>query len=359
MKNFGKRMVAKKSATKRDAPLLFVNNYKFNFSEKLKSGESRWRCRTKGCNAAVYTIGDDIVISRQNLNHSHDSLEANCIQQQFVRVAAKRKAAEDISTQPRKILHLVLSEEENTNLTIMNLKSVKRSIYNVRRKLLPVLPKTLEEVLESLEKLEDPIITSRNENILLVNDKSAKLTIISCETNLGHLCKCSRIYMDGTFKYCPKFYYQMFTIHGYYNGHYIPLVFCLWPDKLSSTYETCFNLIRTKCLELTLNFLPKDIVIDFEKSIHEAVKSVWGQSKIIGCRFHLSQAWWGKIQELGLTNDHKNRTEMRKLIGYCFGLLFLDHQEVGDCLVFDLIEIMPESVELNAFINYLVGTYLC
>lgn len=33
------------------------------------------------------------------------------------------------------------------------------------------------------------------------------------------------IYVDGTFKYCPKLFYQLFTIHGLSNGYYIPLVF--------------------------------------------------------------------------------------------------------------------------------------
>jgi hypothetical protein len=37
----------------------------------------------------------------------------------------------------------------------------------------------------------------------------------------------------------------------------------------------------------------------------------------------IRQAWWRKVQELGLSKDYKERTEVRKWIGYCFGLLFL------------------------------------
>jgi hypothetical protein len=129
--------------------------------------------------------------------------------------------------------------------------------------------------------------------------------------------------MDGTFKYCPKYFLQLFTLHGYYNGHYIPLAFCLLKDKLTETYAKCLTILLNKCKEINLKFQPEEIVIDFEKSIHNAVKSVWNEVKIIGCRFHISQAWWRKVQELGLSKDYKERTEVGKWIGYCFGLLFL------------------------------------
>jgi hypothetical protein len=128
--------------------------------------------------------------------------------------------------------------------------------------------------------------------------------------------------MDGTFKYCPKYFLQLFTLHGYYNGHYIPLAFCLLKDKLTETYAKCLTILLNKCKEINLKFQPEEIVIDFEKSIHNAVKIVRNEVKIIGCRFHISQAWWRKVQELGLSKDYKERTEVGKWIGYCFGLLF-------------------------------------
>jgi hypothetical protein len=82
------------------------------------------------------------------------------------------------------------------------------------------------------------------------------------------------------------------------------------------------SILLNKCKEINLKFQPEEIVIDFEKSIHNAVKIVWNEVKIIGCRFHISQAWWRKVQELGLSKDYKERTEVGKWIGYCFGLLF-------------------------------------
>lgn len=46
--------------------------------------------------------------------------------------------------------------------------------------------------------------------------------------------------------------------------------------------------------------------------------------KIIGCRFHPTQAWWRKIQEIGLADDYKRRKEVGKWLGYCFRHVILD-----------------------------------
>jgi hypothetical protein len=94
--------------------------------------------------------------------------------------------------------------------------------------------------------------------------------------------------MDGTFKYCPKYFLQLFTLHGYYNGHYIPLAFCLLKDKSTETNAKCpTTILLNKCNEINLKFQLEEIVIDFEKSIHNGVKIVWNGVKIIDCRFHM------------------------------------------------------------------------
>jgi hypothetical protein len=312
-----------KSVSKRGKVLLIVNNYKFSFCDKLLNGESRWRCRIPKCNATIYTIGEDFLISRHNLIHSHEELSKSALQKQFVAVAAKRKASEDIGLQPKRIIHSVLKENESDQLTIDDVKSVKRSIYGERRKKFPKLPKSCLELHCALEDIKEKIITNRKENFLMINDIESNIIIFSCDVNLKHLCRCTRIFMDETFKYCPKYFLQLFTLHGYYNGHYIPLAFCLLKDKLTETYAKCLTILLNKCKEINLKFQPEEIVIDFEKSIHNAVKIVWNEVKIIGCRFHISQAWWRKVQELGLSKDYKERTEVGKWIGYCFGLLFL------------------------------------
>jgi hypothetical protein len=73
-----------------------------------------------------------------------------------------------------------------------------------------------------------PINTSKDEDLLLVNDADSRIMIFSSPTNLKFLCDdVSEIYADGTFKWCPKFFTQLYTIHGSKNGHYLQLGYCL------------------------------------------------------------------------------------------------------------------------------------
>jgi len=60
-------------------------------------------------------------------------------------------------------------------------------------------------------------------------------------TNLKFLYCQEKIYMDGTFSYCPKYFYQLFTIHKVINNHYIRLVFFFCQNKETNTYEQAFN----------------------------------------------------------------------------------------------------------------------
>jgi len=75
----------------------------------------------------------------------------------------------------------------------------------------------------------------QGEPFLLLNDDSKNVLIFSCAKNLNFLCDVQTIYMDGTFQYSARFFSQTFTIQGYKNGHYVPLVFCLLPDKKTKT----------------------------------------------------------------------------------------------------------------------------
>jgi hypothetical protein len=86
--------------------------------------------------------------------------------------------------------------------------------------------------------------------------------------------------MVGTFNYCTQFFCQFFTIHGVKDGHYIPLLFCLLPDKRAETYKKMFNLILNEC-KLSVNIY--EVVMDFEKAIHKAVEETWPNIRIIGC----------------------------------------------------------------------------
>ena len=65
-----------------------MNNHKFNFADKLFSGEVKWRCRVPKCKAALYTIGEDYMVSKCNITHFHGELSASELQKQFAAASA-------------------------------------------------------------------------------------------------------------------------------------------------------------------------------------------------------------------------------------------------------------------------------
>jgi hypothetical protein len=71
-------------------------------------------------------------------------------------------------------------------------------------------------------------------------------------------CKIS-VFADGTYK-CPKYFKQLYTIHGFKNGHYIPLVFCLLPSKSEACYRKMFSLLDDSCKRSTLICVLKQFI---------------------------------------------------------------------------------------------------
>lgn len=251
-----------------------------------------------------------------------------------------------------------MQESNSDAIDTSDLLRIKRNMYNARRKLFPALPKNIQEIHDILKTFK--VETSKNENFLLLNDEHHNLIIFACSSNLNCLTNSETVYLDGTFTYCTKFFKQLVTLHGFINGHYIPLIFCLLSDKSPLSYERVFKFLVDKCAEMNLIFSPKTVIVDLEKSIHNAVLNVWPETKIECCRFHLTQAWYRKIQELGLSVEYRDDTsEVGKWLHYIFGLVFIDPNEVGNVYVFTLAAIMPpQNKKLETFASYLVNTYI-
>ena len=118
-----------------------------------------------------------------------------------------------------------------------DVRSIAQSLYRERRKVYPILPKSREDVHAALESMAT--VTSKEEEFVQVNNIKTGIVTLSCLSNLEFLVNSvEEIFIDGTFKSCPKYFYQLYTIHGLRNGHFIPLVYALLPGKSEIT-EIC------------------------------------------------------------------------------------------------------------------------
>lgn len=204
----------------------------------------------------------------------------------------------------------------------------------------------------------DEVISTKGENLVMLNDKSSNVIIFSCESNLKFMCSVEIILVDGTFDYCTKFFQQMFTVIGFKNNKYVPVALSLLKDKKEFSYRTVMSTLKNKCLEMNLIFKPQHIVSDFEKGILQAAIKEFPNTTLVGCRFHLSQAWWRKIMGLGLTIEYKNKnSEIGKWLHYVFGLTFLHPDEVENVFL-ELIAEQPIDPRVTEFSDYLVDNYI-
>ena len=117
--------------------------------------------------------------------------------------------------------------------------------------------------------------------------------------------------MDGTFKSTPRLFIQLFTIHGQYREHIVPLVYCLLPDKKRETYYKVLDIIKRKLAEMELVFDPDYVISDFETAQIGAVSTQLPRTHQRGCLFHFSQAVYKKVQKYHLSDLYfaKSRCE--------------------------------------------------
>lgn len=74
---------------------------------------------------------------------------------------------------------------------------------------------------------------------------------------------------------------QLFTVHGYIIGQYVPLCFCILKDKHVSSHIECFNVINEICSSYGFICYSKQIVIDFLKINTQRVQFNLPEFKIV------------------------------------------------------------------------------
>ncbi|KAF0686992.1 Uncharacterized protein FWK35_00038294, partial [Aphis craccivora] len=337
--------------------LKIIDGYKMRFHKILNGDVKRWCCVNKTCIAYMKTDMSENTIIDSSLNHNHDLESEGKMMRQVIRNSVKRKAQEELCERPLKLIHLELKNKKTDSLTTTDISCIRKGIYAARRSILPKKPTNIQEVHSSLNSLE--IKTFDNETFLLVNDSNKNLVMFSCKKNLATLCTVKTIYVDGTFKYCPKFFLQLFTIHGLNNGYYIPLVFFLLNNKQTELYSSCFLALKNECTKLNLCLNPEIMYADFEKSIHMGAKNVWPNIITKGCRFHLGQAWWRKVQNLGLSTHYcDDVSEIGQFLKNIFGLPMLNEHDIEMNFTEDFMSIKPNDEKLNQFMDYLVENYI-
>ena len=106
----------------------------------------------------------------------------------------------------------------------------------------------------------------------------------------------------------PKYFEQLYTLHGFKNGNYVPLIYCLLPGKSENVYRVMWSHIIDICSKSGKVISCKNFHVNFEFSVHKVIKEYFPDCVVKCCRFHIGQAWSRKIQSLGLRSEYYYNT---------------------------------------------------
>ena len=346
-------------------------------SEAKEISHSRtlsWRCTTSKCYAFMKTDADLSLRRIIELNgvHAHFCKEKSASSQQKRKIypAIKRKAVEDPSDAPEKVVtkHLLRMEDKD-QLGSKDINNLKHSVFRERASEVPYrLPKKTDDVFEQVEDQRDKehfkTGTSSKNQWYLYPFALFGMIFMTCATNLLQLCDdaVEHVLVDGTFGYCPKHFAQLYTIHIYRAGHYIPVAHIALTGKSEPQYYMMWTLLEYLCYFVCGKTLKiKSLLVDFELGAINAIYRKFPGITITGCRFHLSQAWFRWIQQHKgydyLTPYLDDKSPTGQYLRSFFGLSFLPPDEVADAFTM-LYGLKPDPSISDAFTDYLLENYI-
>ena len=290
---------------------LIIGDYRYKKDGK-HGGKQHWRCVVtgQGCKGRLHTNifeeGEEISILHQ-VAHNHMADK-----EKTASIITKARLCEMAEEQP-----VIPLPELYRNLMVeAPRQSCRTQMYRRRRQNLPPLPESIQDI-----AFEGEWTTTLSGETFLLH-KDDKSLIFTTEQNLRLLSQSTTVFMDGTFKSCPRLFSQLYSIHGSYRDHVIPLVYCLLCEKSRATYHAVFNKIRDRMAELDLTFSPATFITDFESAIIPALQHNFPASTHQGCYFHFTQAIWRQVQTTGLQqaydSDERVYSSVRGLITLAF-----------------------------------------
>ena len=136
-------------------------------------------------------------------------------------------------------------------------------------------------------------------------EQQNRTILFTTKSNLELLSQHNNWYMDGTFDISPSFFRQVYTIHIIINRRAFPMAYALLANKKAVTYRKLFKTVKK-----LVSAPPNSITFDFELAAINSAKDVF-KCDINCCYFHLSQAWFRRVQTHGMHKDYFKKDFLR------------------------------------------------
>ena len=209
---------------------------------------------------------------------------------------------------------------------------IKKQLLSRRREMIPPDPKAMSDIDFSL-----PVFLTKNgENVVKgeqVLSDGRRVILFTTNEHLKILARAHQILGDGTFRITPGLWCQTFIISAEVSsGVFVPVCFCLLPDKKKESYEVMFSLLK-ECLESSgLELSAAYFMSDFEVAIRDAFQGTFQGIEAKGCAFHFSKAVLSKIARSGFKGDYQSSAEFSCLVRAIFGLAYVPLERLAEAL---------------------------
>ena len=242
--------------------------------------------------------------------------------------------------------------------------SVKTKLYRSKWTKYPQLPKTLDDVVFTIGTKTDRFMKTfeeTNERFLLVDcvEDDQRIIIFASDLQLRLLCSSKQIGVDGTFKSCPSLFAQLYIIMGWCKGECMPVAFALLGGKKEATYRRMLLELTNACRNLSLEFRPPRIILDFEQGAI-AFKHFFIESYLIGCFFHFGQCLFRKLVECGYKVAYGADEELQKWFKSCIALAFVPPRKIQILFSEKILDEAPfeKYHKLEDFTDYMLETWI-
>ena len=336
---------------------LEINNFIYSFKDSLKNDYYTYRCKYRS------KCGFVLKISRTELIKYKEGKDISEIQFEFTSKIKNHTCLNDNeaikSDDKKKILLKVNNKDIIKSLIITNIdKNISFHVENLKNNNIILKKNHVKYLLQKyrenkfssddkyLKNISDIVITYDTNVADMINipmcfcyknflniehkNKLEKFVVITTIFQLNLFNKCTQIFIDGTFKSCPKGYYQVLNIAGFYPdiNSIIPIFMVPCTRKTEYLYNEIFSEIKRIYL-LTghkKEEIPNHIMI--ERSIQKSIKTNFKDAIVNGCYFHYSKLLWNTAKKYGLcTKDKIKNTKILLFILKIFPFIFIGERE--------------------------------
>ena len=306
--------------------VLILNGFRYQKNKETASA-IYWRCWRKECGSMAKTNYFDVNGEAPAIRVINESLHPHPEDTEQIRKdetidRLKRAVREDPSRPIKRAFEGLAHGHQGggDREQLPEFHTVRTLMQRTRSALVPPVPRVIADVRIDGEWSN----TWSHERFLLDLDNDWGVALFATDENLQRLQRCQDVYMDGTFRTCPKPYKQFFTIHGKYMGRVIPFVFVLLTGKTTGHYRQMLQIIKREIRQkVGHRWRPNRIICDFEQSIITAVETELPIAHVTCCYFHFCQSLYRRLNELGLSDTYKENVQFKRCIRRFLSMGFL------------------------------------